>query len=145
MKTKSNRKMVLAVALLLATLLSAWYVLRSGPAYQEERWDVEAQEQTAEVGRVIIDAIASFKHDNGSYLEQLSSLSPHYLESFPEPMIGSGKWVYNVSEYGYTLYVKSANDEPPPLVWMLIFGKGGYDDRSFTYYSSRDAWGIADL
>jgi len=111
----------------------------------EERWDAQAQTETAEIATAVLVALDSYKEEHGEFPTQLGDLVPDYIDGLPDPVIGSGEWSYQITKLGYSLTVASANNEPPSLVWMFLFGTGGYDDRVFTYYPSLGRWEIADM
>ena len=138
-----KRNILLALIVLASLLAASAIALRPAPV--PDRWDQQAQKQTIEAAQPLIEAINAYKLDRGNYPNQLEELVPEYLDQIPQPIVGSGEWSYGTSKFGFSLYVESANNEPPPLIWMLLFGRGGYDDRSFKYSSARDTWGIADL
>ncbi len=138
-----SKRLVIITLLVLTASITPFILFNSNP--KPDRWDQEAQQLTIEAAQPLIEAINAYKLDRGNHPNQLEELVPEYLDQIPQPIVGSGEWSYGTSKLGFSLYVESANNEPPPLIWMLLFGRGGYDDRSFKYSSARDTWGIADL
>ena len=139
-----RKRNILLVLIVLASLLAASAIaLRPAPA--PDRWDQQAQKQTIEAAQPLIEAIKAYTETNSKVPPSLEDLTPNWITEIPTPIVGSRQWSYSLTKRGYDLRVKATKSEPPSLIWMMIFGPTGFDDRSFVYYRTLDRWEIADM
>ncbi len=139
MKTRM-RIFVLVLVLMVVVATLIFQVHQSKP----DRWDQEAQQLTIEATQPLIEAINAYTKSAGSVPQSLEDLVPEWITEIPTPIVGSQQWSYSLTKRGYDLRIKATKSEPPSLLWMMIFGPSGYDDRMFVYYPTLELWEMAD-
>ncbi len=135
---------IVLALLLLLLVISFLMVTRSSVGSVADRWDQEAQQLTIEATQPLIEAINAYTKSAGSVPQSLEDLVPEWITEIPTPIVGSQQWSYSLTKRGYDLRIKATKSEPPSLLWMMIFGPSGYDDRMFVYYPTLELWEMAD-
>ena len=91
-------------------------------------WPQERVDRTKRIGDEVVAALERFERDSGVYPEHLSDLVPTYLPLVRDPVVGEGKWSYDM----HTWQWPGAPRESYFTLWCRT--SGGYH---VLQYSSR--------
>ena len=80
--------------------------------------------ETEQRGNRIVDALETFRSDNGHYPQSLLELSPKYLSDIPSPIWGLRKWEYQVNKGQFELGVnESIHTGDGVSQWLRYYGR----------------------
>lgn len=60
----------------------------------------ESVEESKRRAERIAEKVREFRRDNGQYPEELSAITPDYLDEIPKPTVGGEGWNYGVARDG---------------------------------------------
>lgn len=82
----------LLLALAISCLIGLVWIGSGWWSSVTEDWSESLINQTTDRGNSIMDAVRSYRFDNGSFPDSLDHLTPAYLDEIPPPLVGSGRW-----------------------------------------------------
>ena len=63
-------------------------------------WSTKAVVRSKLIGDTVIVALDAYRRDKGQFPHLLEELVPHYLQTVPAPIAGTGQWRYKCHDDG---------------------------------------------